>query len=304
MLSRLPDETHIVAGDRPEAFVSAAADADVILSWFQGRELLQEVFRMAPQARWIHSSSVGLDTLLFPELIASPVILTNARGPYSASLGEFAIAAMLFFAKDLRRMVRSQGAGHWDPFDVEMLEGKVAGLLGFGSIGREVARRARGLGMRVLAVRRQPRLYNMDPLVDREYAPEHRNEVLAGSDYVVLTTPLTPETRGMIGEAELAVMKPGAVLINIGRGPVVDEAALIRALEEHRIRGAALDVFDQEPLPEGHPFWRMENVLLSPHAADHTAGWLDRSMELFIENFKRFTKGEPLLNVVDKQRGY
>lgn len=128
--------------------------------------------------------------------------------------------------------------------------------------------------------------------------------MLALSDYVLVTAPLTPATRGMVGEAELDAMKSSAVLINLGRGPVVDEAALIRALQRGKIRGAALDVFDQEPLPAGHPFFRLKNVLLSPHCADHTPDWLERAMRCFLENFERFQKGEPLSNVVDKRSGY
>jgi phosphoglycerate dehydrogenase-like enzyme len=123
-------------------------------------------------------------------------------------------------------------------------------------------------------------------------------------DYVAVAAPLTPDTKGMLGEAEIAAMKPTGVVINVGRGPVIDEAALIRALQEKRIRGAALDVFDQEPLPENHPYWSMDNLLLSPHCADHTEGWVEDAMQMFIKNFLRFHKGEPLLNVVDKRAGY
>jgi len=128
--------------------------------------------------------------------------------------------------------------------------------------------------------------------------------MLAQSDYIVAAAPLTPETRGLLGEAEFAVMKPTAVVINLGRGPVIDEAAMVRALSEKRIKGAALDVFDNEPLPAGHPFYRLENLLLSPHCADHTPDWLERAMQFFIDQFERFRKGEPLLNIVDKRLGY
>jgi phosphoglycerate dehydrogenase-like enzyme len=136
------------------------------------------------------------------------------------------------------------------------------------------------------------------------FGTDQKREMLARSDYVVAAAPLTPETRGMIGQAQFEAMKSTAVLINIGRGPVVEEAALVRALASNRIRGAALDVFDKEPLPAGHPFYQLENVLLSPHAADHTPDWKERTMRLFIENFERFRRGEPLLNVVDKKLGY
>ena len=138
----------------------------------------------------------------------------------------------------------------------------------------------------------------------RADTPERKRELIAQSDYVVLSAPLTPETRGIVGEAELRAMKPQAVLINVGRGPLVDEAALIAALREKRIGGAALDVFNQEPLPAGHPYFALDNLLLSPHAADHTPDWQPRAMRLFLDNFERYRKGEPLRNVVDKRRGY
>jgi phosphoglycerate dehydrogenase-like enzyme len=304
MLERLPAGTRIVEGDRPEVFEADAPEAGAILSWFAPPDLLEGVFAMAPRVRWLHSSSAGVDGLLFPALVGSPVTFTNARGAYSAALGEFAVAAMLFFAKDLRRMARSQAAGKWDPFDVEMLAGKALGIAGYGDIGRAIAERARAFGMRIFAHRRRPELCADDPLVERSFPGERLHEMLAASDYVAAALPLTPATRGIIGAPELAVMKPSAVLINVGRGPAIDEAALIRALEDRRIRGAALDVFEQEPLPEGHAFYRLENVLLSPHCADHTAGWLEQSMELFLRNFERFRKGEPLSNVVDKRHGY
>jgi len=153
-------------------------------------------------------------------------------------------------------------------------------------------------------VRRRPEPAGDDPLVEAAYLVEALSKVLSVSDYIVVCVPLTPATLGLIGEAELRLMKSSAVLINVGRGPVVDEGALVRALEEGWIRGAALDVFDQEPLPAGHPFYRFENVLLSAHCADRTPDWQDRAMELFIENFHRFHRGAPLHNVVDKQLGY
>ncbi len=154
--------------------------------------------------------------------------------------------------------------------------------------------------MKVLAVRRHPAQSASDPLIDGVYAPDGLREMLALCDYVLVAAPNTPETNGMIGEAELRAMKPEAVLINLGRGPVIDEAALIAALEERRIKGAALDVFNQEPLPEGHAFYGLDNVLLSPHCADHTPGWLDESMQFFVDNFGRFVSGEPLQNLVNK----
>ncbi len=240
---------------------------------------------------------------MFPELIASPVPLTNGRGVFKDGLAEFAMASIFFFAKDLRRLVRNQEASRWEQFEVASVRGQVLGIVGLGEIGRASARLARALGMQVHAVRRHTSA-SPDPDVDRMYAPGELREMLAECDYVLVAAPLTPETRGMIGEAELAAMKPAAVIINVGRGPVIDESALIAALEQQRIKGAALDVFDVEPLPPGHPFYRMPNVLLSPHSADHIAGWRDLAMNRFIENFERFRNGQPLENIVDKQAGY
>jgi len=304
MLDALPDTTTIAVGITPEAFERTAARADVILNCEADAKVLAQVWRMAPRVRWVHSLSAGLDSMLFPALVESPVPVTNARGVFSDALGEFAIGAVLFFAKDFRRLVRSQNAGIWDPLDVVPIRGQSLGIVGYGDVGRAVASRGHALGMKVLAMRRRPELSREDPIVAQMFSPDQKQEMLAQSDYVVVTMPLTPESRGMIGERELEVMKPGAVLVNIGRGPVVDEAALIRTLEQKRIRGAALDVFNVEPLPPGHPFFRLDNVLLSPHSADRTAGWKRRAMQVFLENFERFRRGEPLRNVVDKKLGY
>jgi phosphoglycerate dehydrogenase-like enzyme len=158
--------------------------------------------------------------------------------------------------------------------------------------------------MKVLALRRRPELSQADENVDGVFGWDGKHPMLAQCDYVVAAAPLTPETRAMIGDAEFGVMKDTAVIVNVGRGPVIDEAAMVRALESRRIRGAALDVFDTEPLPPGHPFYRLDNVLLSPHCADHTADWLQQAMKFFLLNFERYRKGEPLLNVVDKRLGY
>jgi phosphoglycerate dehydrogenase-like enzyme len=304
MLETLPDSTSIAVGETPEAFARAAPHADVILHWSAELPVFEEVWRMSPRIRWVHSLSAGLDGVLFPALAESPVPLTNARGAFSEALGEFAIGAILFFAKDFRRMVRNQMAGCWEEFDTVEIRGQTVGIVGYGDLGRAVAWRAHALGLKVLALRRRPEFARGDPHVDQIFSLDRLHEVLARSDYVVAAVPFTPESRGLIGKAEFEAMKPSAVLINIGRGPVVDERALVDALAGKRIRGAALDVFDVEPLPAGHPFYKLENVLLSPHCADHTPDWKERTMRLFLENFERFRRGEPLANLVNKQLGY
>ena len=305
MLEELPPETGIAVGNSAEAFVRAAPDATVIFNWSLVGDLQREVFRMCPKVEWLHSRSAGLDGLLFPELVESDVRLTNASGVFSESLGEFVVGAILYFAKDLRRMIRNQAAGVWEPFDIVEVRGQTVGIVGYGDIGRSVARRVHALGMRVLGLKRHGTPASAaDPFAERIYGPEGLIEMISRSDYVVAAAPLTPETVGLIGAPELAAMKPGAVLINVGRGPVVQEGALVKALSEKRIKGAALDVFDTEPLPQGHPFYKLENVLLSPHCADHTPDWLDQAMRFFLAQFERFRKGEPLKNVVEKKLGY
>lgn len=305
MLEKLPADTHMVAGEDVEAFRAAAGEADVILCGMRtSAALLREVFLIAPRVRWVHHLAAGVENALFPELIASPAPLTNSRGVFARSLAEFTVAAILYFAKDLRRMVRQQAEARWETFDVEEIHGKTLGIIGYGEIGHAAAGRARALGMKVLAVRRHPERSAGDGLADEVCPIEQRRHVLEMSDYLLVATPLTPDTRGLIGEAEISFLKPTAVIINLGRGPAVDEEALVWALESGRIRGAALDVFNEEPLAPGHPFWRMENVLLSPHCADHTESWQEDAMRLFLENFDRFRRGEPLKNVVDKRGGY
>jgi phosphoglycerate dehydrogenase-like enzyme len=305
MLEALPPETGIAAGESAEAFERAAAEADVIFNWAYQSQTLREIFGRCPRLRWVHCRAAGLDHLLFPELVESPAALTNGSGVFSPSLGEFVLGAILHFAKGFRAMIRNQEAGAWAPFDVEEISGQTVGIVGYGDIGRAVASRARAMGMRVLALKRHaPPPEAADAFAERIFGPENRMEMLALSDYVVVAAPITPETRGMIGEPEFAAMKPGAVIINVGRGPVIDEAAMVRALTEGRIKGAALDVFDHEPLPQGHPFYQLDNVLLSPHCADHTATWIDDAMRFFLTQFERYRKGEPLLNVVDKKLGY
>lgn len=295
----------MIAGNSPEVFEQEAKSATVLFNWSGPLALFKKVFAMCPKLVWVHSRSVGLERTLFAELIESAVPLTNGAGVFSASLGEFALGAILYFAKDFRRMIRNQMAGVWEAFDVSWASGQTVGIIGYGDIGRAVAERVRAMGMTVLAVRRHaPALHAAEPLVAETFTPERRLEMISRCDYVVVAAPLTAETRGMIGKAEFAAMKPTAVVINVGRGPVINEEAMIGALSGGRIRGAALDVFDHEPLPAGHPFYKLENVLLSPHCADHTPDWLDNAMKFFIEQYGRFGRGEALLNVVDKKLGY
>jgi phosphoglycerate dehydrogenase-like enzyme len=302
-LEPAPEGVRFLVGAEPEEF-GGAPHPDVVFDCWSGPRRVAGVLARVPDLEWFHARSAGLEGVLVPELVASPAVVTNGRGAFSHSLAEFVVAALLFFLKDLRRLVRRQEEGQWDPEDMEMLHGRTLGIVGYGDIGRAAATLVRPLGVKVLALRRRPELSAGDPLVDEVLPVERLGELLARADDVVVAAPLTPETRGLIDAEALATMKPTAVLVNVGRGPVVDEEALVEALEQGRIRGAALDVFETEPLPTGHPFWRLPNVLLSPHCADHVPGWVADGTRVFQRNLERFQRGEPLLNVVDKVRGY
>lgn len=281
-------------------------DADVLFT----QSLTAEQFLSAKKLRWIHSPAAAVHLFMYPELINSDVILTNARDVHAPVVAEQVMAMMFAIARRIPESVRFQLKHVWaqgifwdEGLSPTELGGATLGLVGLGSIGGNVASRASAMGMKVIAVREH---------ADRP-KPEHVDEVLptsqldkllSRSDYVVLSPPVTPATRGMIGRAQLAAMKKDGYLINVGRGPLVDEAALIEALREHRIAGAALDVFDQEPLPPDSPLWDLENLLILPHTGGMTNKMWDRHYAVFAENLRRFLSHQPLLAVVDKKLGY
>lgn len=287
----------------PADLEGAPRDAEAILHWAGPRELLRKTFLALPNLRWVHSRSAGLDSLLFPELVESAIPLTNGTGVFSQSLGEFALAVILYFAKDIRRLLRNQEACRWEQFYVEEVAGQTVGIVGYGDIGQAVASRVHAMGMRVLALKRHPPAAG-DPFVERFYRPSELNAMLSDCDFVVVAAPLTPETRHMISDDAVAAMKPNAVVINIGRGPVIDQAALVRALSAGRIKGAGLDVFEREPIPQDDPIFKLPNVLISPHSADQTKDWLNQAMQFFLEQYQRFSGGQPLKNIVEKHLGY
>jgi phosphoglycerate dehydrogenase-like enzyme len=302
-LDRLPQPVTVLTGNDLEFLKQHAPSADVILNGFHDGSSLRAILPLAERVKWIHALSAGVEKVLSPELVSSPVPLTNGKGVFGPALAEFAISAMLFFAKDLRRLIRQQQAARWEQFDVAFLRDQTLGIVGYGGIGRETARLAHALGMNVMAVRRSSTSED-DPILTRSFTRDRLTAMLGDCDYVVAAAPLTPETQGMIGPNEFHFMKNNAVFINVGRGAVVVESALISALNQSTIRGAALDVFETEPLPADHPFYRMENVLLSPHSADHTTGWMELAVKQFVENFERFRNGQPLEFMVDKAAGY
>jgi phosphoglycerate dehydrogenase-like enzyme len=307
-LEAIKEAAHIFINNEEGPSKEFARTADMILySGLTGKTVgFPDVFAAATQLKWIHSLSAGVEKLMFPALIESAVPLTNARGVFKRSLAEFAVLGILYFTKRVRRMVDNQRAAKWDNFATEFINNKVMGIVGYGEIGRECALLAKPLGVKIHALRRNPERSAADPLLDRIFPAGKMHEMLGEIDVLLASAPLTPETHRLISHEAFKAMKPSAIVINVGRGPVIHEEALIRALQAKQIAGAALDVFEEEPLPADSPLWGMENVLISPHCTDRTVNpdWLDLSMQCFVENFWRFVKGQPLENLVDKKAGY
>jgi len=291
-------------GKTADALGDAVREGRVLFNWTGSKPEVGKILETAPKLEWIHAMYAGLDRSLFPELVESPIPLTNGSGVFSQSLGEFVMLGILYFAKDVPRRIRAKAEHKWDVFDNAEISLQTVGVVAHGDIGRAVSRRAKAMGMRVLAQRRNTAPRAGDEDVDRVYGVNELHAMLPECDYVAVTAPLTEETRGMIGTREFGLMKPSAVILNVGRGPVIDEAAMVEALRTKRIRGAALDVFDAEPLPADNPLWDLDNVFMTAHCADHVDGWVESAVVFFLEQFARWRKGAPLKNVVDKRAGY
>jgi phosphoglycerate dehydrogenase-like enzyme len=303
-LDRLPKDIHLTVTDNLETLKERVPESDVIVIGVFSGGLWAKVVPLATKARWIHAMGTGVEKLLTPETVAHLGTMTNGRGVFRRPLGDWTVAMMLHFAFDIPRVTRQQREQRWEPFTAPGIEGRTLGIIGYGGIGSAAAERAKPFGVKILALRRRPELSASDPVVDQFYAPAQINEMISASDYLLVATPLTKDTHELVGPEQIGAMKPTAVLINVGRGQVIHEASLVQALESGTIRGAALDVVQQEPLPAPHPFYTLPNVVLSPHTADHVEGFLIPATESFVENFERFRKGEPLENVVDKHAGY
>jgi phosphoglycerate dehydrogenase-like enzyme len=233
--------------------------------------------------------------------------VTNAKGQFSSSLAEYAMMACSYFAKDLPRLMRNQKNKVWDNYDIEELRGKTLGIVGYGDVGRACAKLATVYGMRIVALRRHPFLSKDDPYCDTVYGRDKQslNQLMSESDYILCSAPSTVDTLGMVNALAFEHVKENAVFINLGRGPVVDEKALIKALKSRKLKGAALDVFVDEPLPLDNELWELDNVLISPHNMDQTSTFMHEATEFFVnENLPRFICGEDLLNKVDIEDGY
>mmetsp|Transcript_79609 Transcript_79609/g.170714 ORF Transcript_79609/g.170714 Transcript_79609/m.170714 type:complete len:340 (-) Transcript_79609:92-1111(-) len=276
--------------------------------------VLTELWPLCPKVKWVHSVLAGVDTVV-PLLNALPggpeIPLTNAKGAFSRSLAEYAMAAMLYFNKQLPRLQQNRMSRNWDRFIMNELHGKTVGFIGFGDIAQATAVVCKAFGMKVAALRNTRNLSGNDLADMVYYASDQENgsgksEVFRTADFVVCTLPGGPATKYACGRDEFAVMKPSGVFISMGRGTCVDEAALVEALREGRIAGAALDVFEKEPLAAESPLWDCENLLLSPHNADLTATYLRQTWDLFLEKLTSYS--DPgfagFSSVVDKEKGY
>jgi phosphoglycerate dehydrogenase-like enzyme len=277
-------------------------DADVAFL----SQLKPDEFAVARRLRWIQSPAAGVAGLLFPELRASTVQLTNARGIHGDAIAEHVVAMVIVLFRQVHLAIRRQACHAWVKENASvfrMIRGRRLGLIGLGSIGMAVAERANAMGMEVAAVRRHVSLAH-PPCVSAVYPPCELDRLLGESDAVVVTAPLTAETRGLLGTPQFRRMKPGAVLVNVARGKIVREAELAAALAEGRLGGAALDVFEHEPLDAASPLWDLPNVIVTPHTSGFRDDYWTLAMDLFAANLRRFERGEPLANVVDKAAGY
>jgi phosphoglycerate dehydrogenase-like enzyme len=303
LLQPLPLPVELVCYDDAGVADGAIDDAEILIRGFMPAEVLSDLVERMPALRWMHIPRAGIDTSLVPAVMARELLITNSAGVHAVPIAEFVLMFMLAHAKRVPELIALQTTHAWRPRDLQLaeLDGKTVLILGLGQIGQAIAARAKGFGMRVLGSRRSGAA---TPHVDSVVDDTGWRALLPEADYVVVAAPLTPQTRAMLGAAELAQMRPSAYLVNIARGEIVDEAALVEALHAGRIAGAGLDVFGQEPLPAGHPLWDAPNVFATPHISWSSPAIMPRTFALFVDNLQRYAAGQPLRNVIDKEAGY
>jgi phosphoglycerate dehydrogenase-like enzyme len=300
-----PQHTVSEAWDR-DTLRRLLPEADAAFTPFVDRD----IFPSASRLRWVQSPAVGVGSLMFPELLASPVVITSGRGIRARAIAEHVLCVAIALARQLPRAIRAQIAHRWAQeelegaaIDVRTLQGQRMGLVGLGAIGLELVKIAAPFGFRVSAIRRRTSEPRPDGVED-VWPPDRLPDLLAQSDVVVLAVPHTPETKRLIGKRELDRIKRGALLVNVARGKLVDDDAVIEALRDGRLGGAALDVFSEEPLDPASPYWDLPNVIITPHTSGAMQDFWTPLVALFADNLRRFEKGEPLRNVVDKKAGY
>jgi phosphoglycerate dehydrogenase-like enzyme len=296
----LAHRAQIAFGARLPTIEEPLAQAVGLYVWGHSHDPFERVLAAAPRLRWVHYTGAGVEHLLVPSLVHSPLVLTNSRGTHTSAVAELALSLLLALAKDVPARVQAQREHRWTQELSRSLYGSTIVIVGLGSIGSAVARVARGLGMHAIGVRRTRRPSRW---VDDVVAYTDLHQILPVAEYLVICCPETAETRGLIGQRELSLLPRGAYLINVARGGIVDEPALIDALRSGQLAGAGLDVFAQEPLATDSPLWDLPGVLISPHYPN-VRGWEGETVRRFVENAERFLDGRPLRNVVNKRRGY
>jgi phosphoglycerate dehydrogenase-like enzyme len=303
-LREIAPEAEVVHVDQEGAGDGDLSDAQVLLRWWMPAATLRRILAAAPRLRWLHTPSAGVDGLLIPEVIERKIMLTNSAGAHAIPIAEFVLLCILSQAKRAHDLAALTPESAWEQgrtLHLNELYEKTLLILGLGHIGQEIARRAAAFGMRVIGSRRRPA-----PLsgIDRVVGEDAWRMLLPEADYLVIATPLTSATRGMLDAAALARMRLGAYLVNIARGEIIDTAALIAALEQGQLAGAALDVLPEEPLPPEHPLWRTPNVWITPHISASSPRTSERAIAIFVENVRRDLNGQPFVNLVDQQAGY
>jgi phosphoglycerate dehydrogenase-like enzyme len=291
--------------EEDEEFLAMLAEAEVLYDFPRGHT--RDFSQVVPKLRWVQASMAGAgEVAKNAGLVETDIVVTTASGVYSGPLAEFVVMAMLQHAKGLERLRRDKAERAWRPAHADSLEGKTLCIVGIGNIGRAIAGRARPFGMRILGVKRT--VHDEDPArnhADALYGTDRLHEALAEADYVAVTLPGTPETYHLVDEEAIRSMQKGAYFVNVGRGAAVDERGLVEALREGHLSGAALDVFEVEPLPRESPLWELDNVIISPHSTDNLPGLTNRlQTDLFCDNLRRYLDGEPLINVLDKKLLY
>ena len=275
----------------------------LLRGWSLGGDPLDRLVGRAPRLRWIHSVSVGVESLLTPCVRLRGLTVTNGRGVFDEPIAEYVVTMILAVCRRLPQLLELQRERTWQPLEAQEMAGLTIGLVGLGGIGCRVAELVRPFGSRVVAVRRHPESGSPDG-VEVLGGIDALPRLMAASDFVVLAVPLTPETESLINDDVLLAAKPGSWVVNVARGGLIDERALLRALRSGPIGGAVLDTFREEPLPENSSFYRQPNCIITPHTSWASGAVLDRTLEVFCENLRRYRAGEPLLHVVDPQLGY
>lgn len=300
-LDSLRDRAEVCEARTRSELKAALPVTDVLVVTDFRTGMLADVWPDDCPVRWVHATSAGVDALMIDPIRHSDIVVTNARGIFDRGIAEYVLGALLMFAKDTMTNVSLMRSHRWQHRETRLLRGSHALVVGAGSIGREVAVLLRALGVHVEGTARHAR---QDSAFATVHAQQDLPALLPQADAVIITAPLTPDTQGLFDTDQFLRMKPGAVLVNVGRGPIVQTDALLTALQSGRLGGAALDVFEQEPLPAEHPLWDQPNVMISAHMAGDFVGWRAALGQQFVENFHRWQRGDALSHPVNKEHGY